>query len=514
MRISSRWFQGAVLTYLFGFTVLGILAYLVYRDQPPMPGKVVAGDKTLFTRDDILGGMNVFQRYGLMQYGSVYGHGAYLGPDFTAEYLHNSAEFLIKASAGAPAGDLSARERVAAELHENSYNAAEHSLLWSATRGEAHRMMVEHYRSVFYAHQTRGGAQAEWITNAEDIRKLTAFFGWTAWTAAANRPGQTYSYTNNWPPEPLAGNFVTADAITWSVISIIGLLGGIGIILYFFGRYDWLGWSEQQEKLVQFRPIDAVGVTPSQRAVLWSLFVSSLLFVLQTLTGGLIAHYRAEPEGFFGIDFSATLPFNIMRTWHVQLAIFWVAASFLATGIFIVPLIAGRERRGQSALTIVLLVAVAVVVFGSLAGEYAGARAWLGEGLWFWFGHQGWEYLDLGRLWQILLIIGFFLWVFILFRGLSGTLREQHFGNMPWMLFYTALSIPAFYAVGLLVSPHESFAVNDFWRFWVVHLWVEDFLELLPRWSLLTCLSCWEWCAKPQLSASSIWISSFIRWAA
>ncbi len=125
-----------------------------------------------------------------------------------------------------------------------------------------------------------------------------------------------------------------------------------------------------------------------------------------------------------------------------------------------------------------LLIAVAIVVFGSLAGEYAGARGWLGDGLWFWLGHQGWEYLDLGRLWQILLVVGLFLWVFILFRGLRGTLREQHFGNMPWMLFYAALAIPAFYAVGLLASPRESFVVNDFWRFWVVHLWVEDFLEL------------------------------------
>ena len=132
----------------------------------------------------------------------------------------------------------------------------------------------------------------------------------------------------------------------------------------------------------------------------------------------------------------------------------------------------------KGALTIVLLIAVAIVVFGSLAGEYAGARGWLGDGLWFWLGHQGWEYLDLGRLWQILLVVGLFLWVFILFRGLRGTLREQHFGNMPWMLFYAALAIPAFYAVGLLASPREGFVVNDFWRFWVVHLWVEDFLEL------------------------------------
>jgi nitric oxide reductase subunit B len=228
MPISSGWFQGAVLTYLIGFTVLGVLAYLVYRDQPPIPERVVADAKVLFTHDDIVGGMNVFQRYGVMEYGSVYGHGAYLGPDFTAEYLHKSAEFLIKAYAGALVGGLSARERVAVELHENTYNPADGSLIWSAARGEAHRSMVEYYRSMFYAKQTRGGAQAEWITGSDDVYKLTAFFAWTAWTATTDRPGYNYSYTNNWPPEALAGNFITADAITWSVISIIGLLAGTG----------------------------------------------------------------------------------------------------------------------------------------------------------------------------------------------------------------------------------------------------------------------------------------------
>ena len=189
MPISSGWFQGAVLTYLLGFTVLGVLAYLVYRDQPPMPGKVIVGDQILFTRDDIVGGMNVFQRYGLMEYGSVYGHGAYLGPDFTAEYLHKTAEFLIKAYAGVSADGLSARERVAAELHENTFDPSKDALTWTAARAEAHRTMVEYYRFIFHSKQTRGGAQAEWIPNADDIRKLTAFFAWTAWTSAANRPG-------------------------------------------------------------------------------------------------------------------------------------------------------------------------------------------------------------------------------------------------------------------------------------------------------------------------------------
>jgi len=412
-----------------------------------------------------------------MEYGSIYGHGAYLGPDFTAEYLHMTAEYLINSYKNAPGSRLSAQERVAAEFHENGYDRGQDIVEWSSARAEAHRIMEKYYGSMFAHNSHYPGVGSNWISNPNEIRTLTAFFAWTAWTATANRPGTNHSYTNNWPPDPLVGNTITAGAVNWSVISIIGLLGGTGLILYFFGRYDWLGWSDELKK-INFRSVADVPLTRSQKAVVWFFLVSSLLFLIQTLTGGLIAHYRAEPAGFFGIDLRELLPFNIARTWHVQLAIFWVSASYLATAIFIVPLIAGRERRGQSGLTLCLLVAVAVVVFGSLAGEYVGVKGWLGEPLWFWIGHQGWEYLDLGRVWQILLIVGLFLWVVILLRGLSGTLRDQHFGSMPWMFFYAALAIPAFYAVGLLASPRKGFVVNDFWRFWVVHLWVEDFLEL------------------------------------
>ncbi len=478
MPISSGWFQGAILTFIVGFAILGILAYLVYAEQPPIPGRVVAGNETVFTRNDILSGMNVFQRYGVMEYGTVYGHGAYLGPDFTSDYLHRSALSLINDYAKIAAPGSSARDSAIGELKANTYDRATDTLKWSPPRAAAHRKLIEYYAAMFRNKTSEGGRQAEWIRDPEDVRKLTAFFAWTAWTGSTTRPGKDSSYTNNWPPEPLAGNSVTAEAITWSVISIIALLGGSGVILFFFGRYDWLGWSEPA-RTVRFRPVEQVALTPSQRMILWFLVVSSLLFFLQTLLGGLSAHYRAEPSNFFGVDVSQYIPFNIARTWHVQLAIFWVSASYLAAGIFITPLITGREPRGQGGLTALLVGAVAVVVFGSLIGEYASVRGWLaGAQDWFWIGHQGWEYIDLGRLWQMLLVIGLLFWVIILWRGLRGKLRQEHHGRMPWLLFYSALAIPVFYAVGLLASPRRGFVVTDFWRFWVVHLWVEDFLEL------------------------------------
>ena len=116
-------------------------------------------------------------------------------------------------------------------------------------------------------------------------------------------------------------------------------------------------------------------------------------------------------------------------------------------------------------------------MFGSLIGEWLGIFGFTGD-LWAWFGNQGFEYLDLGRFWQVLLSIGLFFWVVMLFRGMRGRLRSEHVGNMPWLFFFAALAIPAFYAVGLLARPESHFTTADFWRFWVVHLWVEDFLEL------------------------------------
>lgn len=478
--ISRGWVQIAILTYVIGFTILGILAYLVYAEQPPIPGRVVdTSGKTVFTRDEIFAGMNVFQRYGVMQYGSIYGHGAYLGPDFTADYLHRQAELLTREyEKEMPEVPGVATIRVRDELHDNTYDSSSDTLLFSEARARVHEELIGHYIGVFDNPTTVAGMQPRFIQDHDDIRTLTAFFAWTAWTAAANRPGYPYSYTNNWPPEPLAGNELTADALTWSAVSIITLLGGMGIILYLFGRYDWLGWTAEKAT-IRFRPVGDIVLAPAQRMIVWFLVIASILFLAQTLLGGVLAHYRADPDGFYGINLSTILPYNLARTWHVQLSIFWVSTAYLATGVFMAPLIAGHEPKGQGKLSLFLLSALVLVVVGSLSGEAASIFGFLNEGLlWHWIGHQGWEYLDLGRLWQILLVIGLFFWVVILFRGLRGPMRKEGLGNMPWLLFYAALALPVFYAAGLLTSPEQGFVVTDFWRFWVVHLWVEDFLEL------------------------------------
>ena len=477
LMVSRTWVQAAALVVLFGFTVLGFLAFRTYETGPPIADRVVSqGGQVLFTGDDVMKGQQLFLRDGLMEYGSIFGHGAYLGPDFTADYLHRSAQIVTRVYGGSASS--TAAQRVVKDFKTNRYDAASGTLTYTAAQAVAFEELVGHYGDYFGATSSAKGLRPDAITDGNQIRQLTSFFAWSAWSGSALRPGKNYSYTNSWPPEPLVANVAPANVLVWSVLSLVALLAGIGALFAAFGRWgERFGWKGRQAESISFRPPGDVVLTPAQRACAYYFLVVGLLFFIQTMVGAASEHYRADITSFFGFDLATWLPYNLVRTWHVQLSIFWTATSFLAAGIFLTPMIAGREPRRQHWLAYGLLGALAVVVFGSMAGEYLDIHGLL-SGTLAAFGMQGFEYLDLGRFWQTLLTVGLVIWVVILFRGLRSRLRTESRGNMPWMFFFTALAIPAFYAVGLLTSSDSSFTVADFWRFMVVHLWVEDFLEI------------------------------------
>ncbi len=377
-------------------------------------------------------------------------------------------------------GGGEAAERVRRELQTNRYDPASGTLVWTGGQVRAFGALQERYEEEFLNRKRSGaGLGPQAIPDRAEMRRITAFIAWTAWTAAARCPGHSYSYTNNWPPEPLVDNHLTEEAVTWSALSLIALLGGIGLVLAAYGRYSGLlGWHGMEERRLRFVPPEQVPLTPAQRSTAWYFFAVAALLLVQTLLGGATAHYHADDGSFFGLDLAQVLPYNLTRTWHLQLALFVVSAAFLAGGIFLAPLVAGREPRGQGTLSYLLLGALVVVVVGSLLGEAASYHGLLRGEHRPLFGAQGWEYLDLGRFWQVLLVVGMALWLVILFRGLRTRLAGESRGNLPFLFFYSALSIPLFYAVGLACRSQSNFAVGDFWRFWVVHLWVEDFLEL------------------------------------
>src|SRR5918995_4512214 len=436
--VSKTWLQVAGLVVLVGFFVLGLLAYRTYQSDPPIADRAVdESGNTVYAGDDVREGQKVFLHHGLMEYGSIFGHGAYLGPDFTADYLHRSSAS-VRDQLGGDRSD-SARQETIDQFQSNRYDPRTKTLALSAEQATAFDELERHYRDFFGEPTTRYGLRPESIDDPEQIRQLTSFFAWSSWAASARRPGHNYSYTNNWPPEDQVGNEPSANVLVWSVVSLIALLGGIGILFAVFGRWRQLGWHGREEATLTFRSSGDVALTPAQRATAYFFFAMAGLFLLQTLVGAASQHYRADLGGFFGIDIAQALPFNLVRTWHVQLAIFFVATSFVAAGIFLAPMIAGREPRGQAPLAFALLGALAVVVFGSLFGELAGVHDWFTGSI---FGLQGFEYLDLGRFWQVLLVIGLIVWVVILFRGLRGRLSRERVGNMPWLFFLASRSSP------------------------------------------------------------------------
>ncbi|WP_460796581.1 nitric-oxide reductase large subunit [Nocardioides pacificus] len=477
LNLSRGWVQGIALVMIFGFFVMGMLAVRTYTDSMPLPESVVdESGEVLYTAEQVTAGQQTFLRRGLQQYGSVMGHGGYLGPDYTAEYLRLSADHIKESLTDAGTQDPS--EATADMLRENRYDEGSGELVFTDEQVAAFEANRDYYADYFGEDSTKYGLIPKAITDEQEIHELTAFFSWTAWAGAAERPGHSYSYTNNWPPEPRVDNTPTADIVVWSGLSLIALLVGLGALFALYGRWSrQIGWHASEQPALAFRQPGDVEITPAQKVTAWFFFVVAVLFLGQATLGAAIEHYRADLASFFGFDLAQILPFNLARTWHVQLSLLWTAASFLAAGIFLAPIVSGREPRRQHWLAWGLLVAVAIVVFGSMISEAISifGADWAKGSMFF---DMQWEYLDLPRFWQMLLIVGLFLWIAIIYRAIRSRLATEHRLNMPWLFFYAGLAIPAFYAVGMLARTESHLTVAEFWRFWVVHLWVEDFLEL------------------------------------
>jgi nitric oxide reductase subunit B len=485
-RLSPWWRNAAILVLMLGFTILIWIAVRSYQDAPPIPAMVVGpAGETLFTRDDIVAGQQVFLKRGLMENGTVWGHGAYLGPDFSAAYLHalsiETGNTIARDRFNRVPGDLGAAERDAVDaetghlLKQNRYDPQTETLSFTQPETASYRKQIADWTDYFSKPSGNGGLPAKFITDPGDLRQLTAFFAWTAWASVANRPGKHYSYTNNFPYDPVTGNTPTSEAVLWSALSLITLLAGTAGVLFAFGKFNFLGWKGKGEHI---HPQLLPGITTaSQRATTKYFVIVALLFLGQALVGGATVHYRVDPASFYGIDISALLPSNILRTWHLQLAIFWIATAYVAGGLLLAPSLGGKEPAGQAKGVNILFGALLLVVVGSLCGEILGINQLLGR-FWFWFGHQGWEYLDLGRAWQVLLVIGLAFWVFLLFRAIAPARQDRERQEIASLFLYAALAIPLFYLPAMFFDSTSHFSVVDTWRFWIIHLWVEGFFEV------------------------------------
>ncbi len=473
------------LIMLISFAVLGGVGYQAINNGPPIPAKVVTTDGALlFTGEAIRDGQNVWQSTGGQEIGTIWGHGAYVAPDWSADYLHRQSEIVLNRWASQqgfsdyhsmPAESRAALQGRLTELtRHNTYDAASDTIVIDGDRAAAFEELARYYADVYGNGRDAYAIPAGALSDPTKQRQMATFFWWTAWAASTNRPGQDVTYTQNWPHEELVGNRPTGGTIVWSVISFVLLLAGIGGMVWYFGSQE----HRSPDPMPKRDPLLGLQPTPSQKATVKYFFVVAALWVVQVALGAIAAHYGVEGGGFYGIPLGKWLPYSVTRTWHLQIGIFWIATSWLATGLYIVPAVSGVEPKGQRLGVNALFIAVVAVVVGSLAGEWLGIQQKLGN-LWFWFGSQGYEYVDLGRVWQILLFVGLTFWLWLMWRGLKPALARRDENHSLLMLFLiSSIAIPLFYAAGLMYGQRSPLITAEYWRWWVVHLWVEGFFEV------------------------------------
>lgn len=480
----------AVMTISFG--VLLYYGREIYREAPPVPEKVVTTDgELIFFGQEIKDGQNVWQSLGGHQLGTIWGHGAYQAPDWSADWLHKEAVFMLDAMATEAEGkkfdqlndeqQAAFKIRLQKELRKNTYDPKTGIVTISPLRANAIAANTNFYGGLFtndpsLAHLRDAYSIPEnSLKNEERVKLLNAFFFWASWACVTERPGKDITYTNNWPAEVLVGNQPTGGMILWTGFSVIILIAGIGLMSLYYARKR----EESEDEVPKDYPLIKVKQTPSQKATLKYFWVVSLLFLVQIGLGIVTAHYGVEGHGLYGIPLGDWLPYSITRTWHTQIAIFWIATSWLATGLYYTPAISGIEPKYQKLGVDILFGALLVIVVGSLAGQWFGVMQKLGLVQNFWFGHQGYEYVDLGRFWQIFLFAGLFIWLFLMGRAMWPALKVKSENRSLLVMFLiSTIAIASFYGAGLMWGRQTNLAIAEYWRWWVVHLWVEGFFEV------------------------------------
>ena len=493
MSTTRKLWLGLAALLIASFAVLLWVGNVIHQQAPPLPTAVVTRDgQTLYTKADMELGREVWQSIGGQQLGSIWGHGALLAPDWSADWLHREAtamlELLARDEGAASFAALDAehqaalKARILPELRHNTYDLATDTITVSNLRAQAMATVAAHYESLFSNDPATqklriGYAMREnTVPEMEHRRVVTAFFWWTAWAAAAERPGHAISYTQNWPYDPLVGNTPTSTSFMWSIFSVLFMILGIGLLAW---HHAVRSHTEAPAVPPVRDPLGDLKPTPSMKATAKYFWTVLALFLTQILLGATTAHYQVEGQQAYGFALANYLPYALTRTWHTELAVLWIATAWLATGLYMAPAISGYEPKYQRLGVNFLWVCLLLIVVGSFAGQWLAVMDKMGLRHNFWFGHQGWEYTDLGRFWQIFLFIGLILWVFLVGRALWPAIRRKdESSSIIGLLFLSTVAIGLLYGAGLMWGEHTHIAMVEYWRWWVVHLWVEGFFEV------------------------------------
>ena len=497
---TSRLWKVLVTSTLISVFIMLYFGREIYHQTPPIPNQVLSQDgSAIYSIQHIQRGQNVWQSLGGMQKGSLWGHGSYLAPDWSADWLHREAMAMLDIAAKngyrlpyqelAQPDQEALKARLRVEIKENTWDPSSGNVTVSEERAQAIATVAQHFSEVFQITDTEKSrtlreqyAFSTTVTlDDEDMYALSAFIFWTSWSAVTNRPDQSISYTSNWPYDPVVGNTPPPSLLIWTLLSIILLIGATGALVWFYAeQFDVWRHDLEPEGGVSKDNLLAQSIqTPSMRSTEKYFWTVIALFGLQILLGTITAHYAVEGQDFYGFPLSEYLPYSVTRTWHTQLAVLWIATAWLATGLYMAPLISGYEPPFQRFGVNFLFICLLIIVVGSFAGEWLGINQFFENlSMNFWFGHQGYEYVDLGRFWQIFLFVGLLLWLFLMFRALWPALREGKNRSLIMLLAVSSVAIGLLYGAGLAWGEHTHISIMEYWRWWVVHLWVEGVFEV------------------------------------
>lgn len=492
MSESRRLWTGLTILLLVSFAVLLWVGGEIHRVMPPIPSTVVTtSSETIYTRADIEKGRQVWQSIGGQQLGSIWGHGSYVAPDWSADWLHREAtawlDILSRRETSHAYGELAADAQAAFAarlrplIRANTYDAATQTITVPTDRRVAMAQVAEHYTALFGSdpvlHELRKAyAMKEGtVLDADKRTALTAFIWWSSWSAVTHRPGKSITYTNNWPHDELVGNEPPGHLFMWTVFSVLFLIAGIALLGWHHARHR----DERPVALPASDPLATIRVTPSMRATAKYFWLVIALFLTQILLGAITAHYQVEGQEAYGFALANYLPYSLSRTWHTQLAVLWIATAWLGMGLYIAPAVSGHEPKYQRFGVNFLFTCLLIIVVGAFTGQWLAVMQKLGLDMNFWLGHQGWEYVDLGRFWQIFLFIGLGVWLTLVGRALLPAIRRGgESKSIIVLLFLSTICIGLFYGAGLMWGEHTHLSMVEYWRWWVVHLWVEGFFEV------------------------------------
>lgn len=485
----ESWWIPLLIVMLIGVSSMLFVGTKTYTKAPPIPDFVTQSGEMMFTSADVTKGQTVFLQKALMEYGSFFGDGAGRGPDFTAQALHfmslHMEEFYLREEGIDPEHatrlqKVRALSRVQYEIKENTYDENTNTVILSAGQAYAFTVIRDYYVDFFSKDGEQYFKPNGYIKDPESLHALTAFFYWGGWVCGAERPGQSYSYTHNWPFDEHAGNTPKGPIVFWSVIATLCLMLAFGAVLFLYGRYSTIaGWTttERKAEIATHQRVATYIPTAIQKATYKFFAVALVLFVLQVSAGILTVHDFLGFTKFGNVDLSKIMPITVTRSWHLQLALLWISACWVGASIFVLSTTFKTPPRGQLKLINLTFTVFAVMVAGNMVGLFMGPLDMLGKH-WNLLGNQGWELVELGKLWQGMLFVVLALWTLILARYVLPTWNDNPPFTLPkWMLFSVG-SIMLLFISGFVATPETNFVIADFWRWAVVHMWAEAFFEV------------------------------------